>query len=151
MKCLRTILNNKVITRFWDLLCYFKQHIFFYTQDAANEALTHPSIVTQMASSLTSPHLPTRKSLLDLLCFLTYWNDGEAHGLVLAALEALSSQNESGGCYDSWFKSLEHSLSGRGMMGSLVGASEEIKRTGGIDSSLNEYAVCFLLEFSHNC
>lgn len=98
-----------------------------------------------MASSLTSPHLPTRKSLLDLLCFLTYWNYGEAHGLVLAALEALSSQNESGGCYDSWFKSLEHSLSGRGMMGSLVGASEEIKRTGGIDSSLNEYAVCFFI------
>ena len=26
-------------------------------------------------------------------------------------------------------------------MGSLVGASEEVKRTGGIDSSLNEYAV----------
>ncbi|KAF8803585.1 hypothetical protein BYT27DRAFT_7225940 [Phlegmacium glaucopus] len=125
VKCLRTILNNK---------------------DAANEALTHPSIVTQITSSLTSPHLPTRKSLLDLLCFLTYWNDGEAHGLVLAALEALStSHNEGGGCYDSWFKSLEHSLSGRGMMGSLVGASEEIKRTGGIDSSLNEYAFTNLL------
>jgi hypothetical protein len=26
-------------------------------------------------------------------------------------------------------------------MGSLVGASEEVKRTGGIDTSLNEYAV----------
>ena len=26
-------------------------------------------------------------------------------------------------------------------MGSLVGASEEVKRTGGVDSSLNEYAV----------
>ncbi len=31
-----------------------------------------------------------------------------------------------------------------GKMGSLVGASEEVKRTGGVDSSLNEYAVCFL-------
>ena len=30
-------------------------------------------------------------------------------------------------------------------MGSLVGASEEVKRTGGVDSSLNEYAVCFLI------
>lgn len=152
MKCLRAILNNKVHFKFLGFTLSFKQRIFFYAQDAANEALTHPSIVTQMASSLTSPHLPTRKSLLDLLCFLTYWNDGEAHGLVLAALESLStSQNESGGCYDSWFKFLEHSLSGRGMMGSLVGASEEIKRTGGIDSSLNEYAVCFLLEFLHSC
>jgi cytokinesis protein len=80
--------------------------------------------------------------VLDLLCFLTYWNEGEAHGHILAALEALST-NESGSCYDSWFKSLEQTLSGRGMMGSLVGASEEVKRTGGIDSSLNEYAVCF--------
>ena len=114
--------------------------------------MTHPSIVTQIASSLTSPHLPTRKSLLELLCFLTYWNDGEAYGLVLTALEALSaSHNEGGGCYDSWFKSLEHSLSGRGMMGSLVGASEEIKRTGGIDSSLNEYAVRLSHESSHGC
>ena len=105
-----------------------------------------------MASSLTSPHLPTRKVVLELLCFLTYWNDGEAHGLVLAALEALStSHNESGGCHDSWFKSLEESLSGRGVMGSLVGASEEVKRTGGIDSSLNEYAVCHLVQFPHSC
>lgn len=36
---------------------------------------------------------------------------------------------------------MEQSLSGRGKMGSLVGASEEVKRTGGVDSSLNEYAV----------
>jgi hypothetical protein len=36
---------------------------------------------------------------------------------------------------------MEYSLSGRGKMGSLVGASEEIRKTGGIDSSLNEYAV----------
>jgi cytokinesis protein len=36
---------------------------------------------------------------------------------------------------------MEQSLSGRGKMGSLVGASEEVKRAGGIDSSLNDYAV----------
>lgn len=40
---------------------------------------------------------------------------------------------------------MEQSLSGRGKMGSLVGASEEVKRTGGVDSSLNEYAVCFVI------
>jgi len=39
---------------------------------------------------------------------------------------------------------MESSLSGRGKMGSLVGASEEVKRTGGVDSSLNEYAVSAL-------
>lgn len=111
-------------------------------QSATNEALTHNLIVTQMASSLNTPHLPTRKLLVDLLSFLAYWNDGEAHSLVVAALEALSSANgERGGCYDYWFKSMELSLSGRGKMGSLVGASDEVKKTGGIDTNLNEYAV----------
>jgi cytokinesis protein len=74
---------------------------------------------------------------------LAYWNGGEAHHLVVGGLEVLSSSNNEGGggCYAYWFKSMEHSLSGRGKMGSLVGASEEVKRTGGTDSSLNEYAV----------
>ncbi|KAF8212513.1 hypothetical protein K438DRAFT_1663494 [Mycena galopus ATCC 62051] len=125
VKCLKQILNNP---------------------SATNEALTHNLIVTQMASSLNTPHLPTRKLLVDLLSFLAYWNDGEAHSLVVAALEALSSANgEGGGCYDYWFKSVELSLSGRGKMGSLVGASDEVKKTGGIDTNLNEYAVANLV------
>ncbi|KAF7359511.1 putative RhoA GTPase effector DIA/Diaphanous [Mycena sanguinolenta] len=125
VKCLKQILNNP---------------------SATNEALTHNLIVTQMASSLNTPHLPTRKLLIDLLSFLAYWNDGEAHHLVVAALEALSTANgEGGGCYDYWFKSMELSLSGRGKMGSLVGASDEVKKTGGIDTNLNEYAVANLV------
>jgi cytokinesis protein len=95
-----------------------------------------------MASSLNTPHLPTRKLLLDLLSFLVYWNDGEAHYLVVAALEALSLSNDGlSSCYDYWFKSMEAALSGRGLWGSLVGASDEVRKAGGIDSSLNEYAV----------
>jgi cytokinesis protein len=71
-----------------------------------------------------------------------YWNEGEAHHLVVTALEALSlSNNEASGCYQYWFKSMESALSGRGKMGSLVGASDEIRKAGGIDSSLNEYTV----------
>jgi cytokinesis protein len=104
--------------------------------------LTHNLIVTQVTSSLNTPHLPTRKLVLDLLSFLSYWNDGEAHHLVVSALEALSAaSNESGGCYGYWFNSMENALAGRGKMGSLVGASEEVRKAGGIDSSLNEYAV----------
>ena len=106
--------------------------------------MTHNQIVTQVASSLNSPHLPTRKLILELLSFLVYWRDGEALSLVVAALEALSSansNNESAGCYDYWFNSMESALSGRGKMGSLVGASEEVRKAKGIDSSLNDYAV----------
>jgi cytokinesis protein len=61
--------------------------------------------------------------------------------LVTGALEALSQANGGDtGCYDYWFKSFQASLSGRGKMGSLVGASEDVKKAG-IDSSLNEYTV----------
>lgn len=128
VKCLKQILNNSSATK---------------------EALTHSLIVTQVASSLNSPHLPTRKLLLDLLAFLAYWNDGQAHSLVVAALEALSSSNnEGGGCYAYWFKSMEQTAAGRGKMGSLVGASDEVKKTGGLDSSLNDYIVCFKLSSS---
>ena len=52
------------------------------------------------------------------------------------------SNNEPGGCFNYWFKSMDIALSGRGKMGSLVGASEEVRR-GGLDSSLNDYAVRF--------
>lgn len=100
-------------------------------------------IVTQVASSLNTPHLPTRKLILDLLTFLCYWNEGEPHPLVISALEALSAaNNEPNGCYSYWFKSMENALLGRGKMGSLVGVSEEVRKNiGGVDSSLNEYAV----------
>lgn len=103
--------------------------------------------MTQFASSLNSPHIPTRRLLLDLLAFITYYNDGEALHLVIAALETLSSSNnENGGPYDYWFKSMEHALSGRGRMGSLVGASEDVRKAGTVESNLNEYAVGHLLE-----
>lgn len=73
---------------------------------------------------------------------MVYWNEGEAHSFVIGALEALTANNnESGGMYTFWFKSMENSLAGRGKMGSMVGASEEVRRAAGVDSSLNEYAV----------
>lgn len=37
---------------------------------------------------------------------------------------------------------MEQALAGRGKMGSMVGASDEVKRAAGVDLSLNEYAVC---------
>lgn len=99
-------------------------------------------ILTQIASALNTPNLPTRKLLLDLLCFLEYYNDGQCHNLVISALEALSSaNNEAGNPYAFWFKSLESALAGRGKMGTLVGASDEVKRHGGVDPSLNDYTV----------
>lgn len=95
-----------------------------------------------MTSALNSPNLPTRKLILDILVFAVYWNDGRVHDLVVEGLKVLSQDNhETGGCYAFWFKSFEQALIGRGKMGTLVGASEEVKRGAGVDSSLNEYTV----------
>jgi cytokinesis protein len=98
--------------------------------------------VTQIASSLNSPHLPTRKLILDILVFVVYWDEGRAFDLVIEGLKTLSADNHEGGnCYTFWFKSLETILTGRGRMGTLVGASDEVKRHGGVDPSLNDYTV----------
>ena len=99
-------------------------------------------IVTQIASALNTPQLQTRKLILDVLVFLVYWNEGQAHSLVLSALATLSDDNhEHGSPYGFWFKSLEQALIGRGRMGTVVGASEDVKRHGGHDPSLNDYTV----------
>jgi cytokinesis protein len=105
-------------------------------------------ILTQMASSLNTPHLPTRKLIVDILVFFCYYYEDRGQSLVLSALQALSTANgEAATPYDFWFKSLENSLAGRGKMGSLVGASDEIKRGAGGDGTLNEYAVCHDLTY----
>ena len=73
---------------------------------------------------------------------MIYQYDGEYQQNVLSGLENLStSNNEGSDPFSYWFKSMETSLTGRGKMGSLVGASDEVKRAGGTESSLNDYAV----------
>lgn len=52
-----------------------------------------------------------------------------------------TSNGEPATSYAYWFKSLESVLSGRGKMGTRVGASEEVKKMAGQEASLNEFAV----------
>lgn len=56
-------------------------------------------------------------------------------------MDALSAANNETGRYDFWFRSLLGTLTGRGKMGSLVGASEDIRKYGGAEAALNDYAV----------
>lgn len=80
---------------------------------------------------------------MDILVFLGYWSNASALHLVIQGLETLSTENhEHDGCYAFWFKSLEQALVGRGKMGTLVGASEEVKKHAASDPSLNDYTVC---------
>jgi cytokinesis protein len=114
-------------------------------QYAANEALGHNLLVTQIASSLNSPRLAVRKLVVELLTFLAYRNT-EALNLVTGALETVSITNGAGNSpYAYWFANFERSISGRGKMGSLVGASEEVRRNAATESNINEYAVRVLV------
>lgn len=113
----------------------------YVPQYATNEALGHNLLVTQIASSMNSPRLAVRKLVVELLTFLAYRNT-EALNLVTGALETVSITNDAGSSpYAYWFASFEKSISGRGKMGSLVGASEEVRRNAATESNINEYAV----------
>ncbi|KAF9519877.1 hypothetical protein BS47DRAFT_1370603 [Hydnum rufescens UP504] len=122
LKCLKILLNDEA------------------SPYGANDAVNHNLTINFIACSLSSSHLPSRRLVLDMLTFLCYYGDAIALTQVLAALDALSVSNNETGRFDYWFRTLDATLSGRGKMGSLVGASDEVRRNAGVESSLNDYA-----------
>ncbi|KAK5004676.1 hypothetical protein LTR60_006488, partial [Cryomyces antarcticus] len=121
VKCLKALMNNKY---------------------GADNALTHGSVVTALAASLISPRLNTRKLVSEVLTFLCHWADGQGHTKVLQALDQLKSSQGETGKFDAWMRIVEVTIDGRGKMGSLVGASDEVRSGGiGMENLLMEYAV----------
>ncbi|KIJ69533.1 hypothetical protein HYDPIDRAFT_106178 [Hydnomerulius pinastri MD-312] len=115
--------------------------VIFGSTARVRDAMKYPNVVPQIISSLNAPHLQTRRTIMELLLSIL---DCSRHFLehIFQGLAALSHANcNSTGYYTYWFQSLEATLRGRGRMGSLVGASEEIRRTGGKDTALTEYAL----------
>ncbi|KAF2688727.1 FH2-domain-containing protein [Lentithecium fluviatile CBS 122367] len=124
IKCLKALMNNKY---------------------GADNALQHPSIIQALASSLISSRLNTRKLVSDVLTFLCHWGDGAGHEKVLQALDTLKSQNGENGRFDAWMRVVEVTVDGRGKMGSMVGASDEVRSGGiGMENLLMEYAIATL-------
>ncbi|SMY28523.1 unnamed protein product [Zymoseptoria tritici ST99CH_1A5] len=124
VKCLKALMNNKY---------------------GADNALAHDNIVMALAASLTSPRLNTRKLVSELMTFLCHWADGQGHLKVLQALDHLKAQQGENGRFDSWMRIVEVTIDGRGKMGSLVGASDEVRSGGiGMENLLMEYAVTSL-------
>ncbi|KAI9685568.1 MAG: hypothetical protein M1822_004426 [Bathelium mastoideum] len=123
-KCLKALMNNKY---------------------GADNALQHASIVMALATSLISPRLNTRKLVSEVLTFLCHWADGEGHLKVLQALDQLKASHGENGRFDAWIRLVEVTIDGRGKMGSLVGASDEVRSGGiGMENLLMEYAVASL-------
>jgi cytokinesis protein len=125
VKCLKALWNNKY---------------------GADDALQHDTIVVTLAASLTSPRLNTRKAVSELLAFLCYWSEPQGHLKVLQAFDHLKAQQGENGRFDAWMRIVEVTIDGRGKMGSLVGASDEVRSGGtGMENLLMEYAVTSLI------
>ncbi|KAL3957324.1 hypothetical protein ACCO45_007902 [Purpureocillium lilacinum] len=129
VKCLKALMNNKF---------------------GADDALMQSKVLLALATSLTSSRITTRKLVSEILTFLCTWGEnGEGHLKVIQALDEVKAQSGENGRFDSWMRLVEVTVDGRGKMGSLVGASEEL-RTGGIgmENLLMEYAVATLMLIS---
>ncbi|WFD35900.1 hypothetical protein MCUN1_002769 [Malassezia cuniculi] len=116
----------------------------FNSKPGAHDALQHPKCINGIAHSLISPQLSTRKQAADILLFLCHWERPSGHQLVLQGLDDLRSTTSGAGRFDAWFAALETALEGRGRMGSLVGASDEVRRlqlAGTPESGLTEYVI----------
>lgn len=124
VKCLKALMNNKY---------------------GADNALQHNSVIVALASSLISPRLNTRKLVSEVLTFLCHWADGQGHMKVLQALDHLKASQNENGRFDAWMRIVEVTIDGRGKMGSMVGASDEVRSGGiGMENLLMEYAVASL-------
>lgn len=124
IKCLKALMNNKY---------------------GADNALHHPSIIQALCGSLISNRLNTRKLTSDVLTFLCHWGEGTGHEKVLQALDNLKAQYGETSRFDAWMRVVEVTTDGRGKMGSMVGASDEVRSGGiGVENLLMEYTIATL-------
>ncbi|KAF9147778.1 hypothetical protein BG015_010519, partial [Linnemannia schmuckeri] len=120
VKCLKTLLNNR-----W----------------GAQEAIKHSSCITSLCFSITSPHLQTRKLVVEVLTFLSYCEVPMGHKLVLEGLDQVKEYWKESARFDAWMRILENTIDGRGRFGTIVGMSEELKKAGTQDGQLIEYVL----------
>lgn len=106
LKCFKTLLNHEA---------------------GADDAIAHPACITNLVQALISPNLQSRKTAAEIVVFLAHWAKPTGHEYVLGGLDHLQRVRGEVGRFDAWFAALVATIDGRGRMGSLVGASEEIR------------------------
>lgn len=108
--------------------------------------MRNPEFIHAVVFSSASPHWQTRKLVCELLVFLCY-SHSAGHKHVLQGFELLQQHKKDAGLFDTWMRDLEQTIDGRGRMGSLVDAHQDLKRLGvynAPDNHLMEYAVSIL-------
>ncbi|KAG2196955.1 hypothetical protein INT46_008126 [Mucor plumbeus] len=123
LKCFKSLINNR-----W----------------GAREVISHPQCIYHIVLSLVSPPIQTRKLVCEILAFVCHVDLPKGQEIVLKGLDKLSEHLSEFGRFDAWLKLLDATLDGRGRMGSLVGASEDVKRlagSGAPDNHLADFAL----------
>ena len=138
----RGTLNEQDLSQEYEVLKAFRS--LFNSKPGAHDALQHPKCICGIARSLVSHQLSTRKQASDILLFLCHWEKPRGHSLVLQGIDELRVAFDRHGRFDAWFSALEAAIDGRGRMGSLVGASDEVRRlqlSAMPEAGLPEYVV----------
>jgi len=125
VKCLKALMNNRF---------------------GADDALSTKTVPIALATCLTSPRLQTRKLVSEVLTYLCHCTESEGHVKVLQAMDYVKGMVGENGRFDAWMRLCEVTVDGRGKMGSLVGASDEVRGGGvGMENQLMEYALATLI------
>lgn len=97
-----------------------------------------------------SPHLAARKYAVDIMTYFLYYDIPEGYDLVLKSFQnyetGLDTSTKGINRFATWLKTFESTIRSRGVMGSMVGAGLELRRsttnTESVDdTALAEYAV----------
>ncbi|KAJ1658246.1 hypothetical protein IWQ61_002482 [Dispira simplex] len=111
----------------------------------AHEVLAYPRCVSNICHSLDSPLPQVRKLAVELLTFLCYSDFPHGHELVLQGMESFQRFRSMQYRFEPWLVALERTIDGRGRMGSMVGASQEVRQLGMVENDLIQYALCNVL------
>ncbi|KAJ1922239.1 hypothetical protein H4219_000101 [Mycoemilia scoparia] len=114
-------------------------------QWGAQEALRIPRCVNNLCFSIDAPSLNTRRLVAELLTFLCYCDPPSGYNAVLKGLEGFQKFRGEKNMFKSWLRSVETAIQGRGRMGSLVGASSEIRSGNIADRDLADFVLAHMI------
>ncbi|KAI8972343.1 hypothetical protein BDB01DRAFT_810325 [Pilobolus umbonatus] len=138
-KAIRTQVDHKIeleILKCLDTLMNKKQGL--------QEAFKHSRIIDYVCMSLVSPYIPSRTQACESLTAFCVLPMG--HSMVLHGMELLKKNGKNR--FHLWLETIEKTLNGRGKMGSAVGASNDLKKTGMVgagDTQITTYMFISVL------
>lgn len=110
--------------------------------------MNEPMYIITLTQSILSPSLPTQRLVCDALTFMCYFEQPKGHVMVLQGMDTIQASKSDYRRFDSWLKTLDTILSGRGKMGSIVGASTDVRQIATIsnpDMPVTEHVLANLL------